>query len=254
MDELLKLANASGYFFQDRLREEIDQANGQHGWRVAAEEHRWCGEDGQEGFIDLVLENSNLRIVVEAKRTRDASWVFLVPQDSSGCSVVRSRCLWTYRSQGEPPKLGWRDASVLPTSPEARFCVIRGQGDRDQPMLERLGGILLRSTESLAEEEIRIGSPPQFGAGVRIYFPMIVTNAQMYVCFYDPKSVDLATGELPEGKFQELNFLRFRKGLSTRWPISSDTPSLRDANREKERTLFIVKGENLLDVLRQWDI
>jgi hypothetical protein len=253
MDELLKLANASGYFFQERLREEVDQTNGQYGWRVAAEEHRWCDEGGQEGFIDLVLENRSLRIVVEAKRTRDASWVFLVPQDS-GRSASRSRCLWTSRSQGEPPKLNWRNASVLPTSPEARFCVIRGQGDRDQPMLERLGGILLRSTESLAEEELRIGLPPQFGADERLYFPMIVTNAQMYACFYDPKSVDLATGELPEGEFEAVNFLRFRKGLSTRWPISSDMPTLRHANREKERTLFIVNGANLLEVLRQWDI
>lgn len=254
MDEILKLANSSGYFFQERLREEVDQTNGQYGWRVAAEEHRWCDEDGQEGFIDLVLANSHLRIVVEAKRTRDAHWVFLVPQNSDARSVARSRCLLTRRVTSESSKLYWHDVSVLPASPEARFCVIRGQGDRDQPMLERLGGILLRSTEGLAEEELHIGPPMPFSPIGRVYFPMIVTNAQIYACFYDPKSVDLATGELPEGEFQELNFLRFRKGLSTRWPMSSEALDLRQANREKERTVFIVKGTNLLEILRKWTI
>lgn len=121
-------------------------------------------------------------------------------------------------------------------------------------MLERLGGLLLRSTESLAEEELRIGPPQQHGPDHRFYFPVIVTNAQMYACFYDPKSVDLATGELPEGSFQELSFIRFRKGLSTRQAVASNVAGLRQANQEKERTLFIVRGVNLLEVLREWDL
>jgi hypothetical protein len=252
-DSLRELANAAGYFFQERLCEEVKQTHSQHGWRVAVEEHRWCSGNGSEGFIDLVLAKGSFRMVIEAKRTRNARWVFLVSKLTNR-SQVRARCLWTRRIAGEPTQASWSDSQVLPSSPEAKFCVIRGQGDRDQPMLERLGGILLHSIESLAEEELRLGSPSPYGGDRRFYFPLIVTNSQMYACFYDPEKVDLRSGELPEGDFEPISFIRFRKGLSTAMPVPGETASLEEANRAKERTIFIVEGARIGEILRDWDI
>lgn len=249
-DDLIKIANASGYFFQESLRQEIQQTAREHGWSIAAEEHRWCDQSGREGFIDLVLENGDHRMVIEAKRTKGATWVFLVPK-SSDQSELRARCLWTYCAQDEPPQFAWRDFKLEPASAEAKFCVIRGQGEQDQPMLERLGGILLRSTESLAEEELGLGTPTVYGDR-RYYFPALVTNSQLYACQYDPRSIDLTSGELPEAEFQPVNFIRFRKGLSTKWPIPTDVRNLKQANWAKERTLFIINGAKLSETLRKW--
>ena len=253
-DSLRQLVNGAGYFFQERLREEVEQTYPQHGWRVAVEEHRWCADNSSEGFIDLVLGKGNWRIVIEAKRTRNASWVFLVSKLTNR-SQARARCLWTRRTAVEPAQqqAGWGDFQVFPYSPEAKFCVIRGQGDRDQPMLERLGGILLRSVESLAEEELRLGTPSPYGDR-RLYFPLIVTNSQMYACFYDPEKVDLRSGELPEGDFEPIHFIRFRKGLSTAMPVPDETASLEEANRAKERTIFVVEGASIGEILRGWDM
>lgn len=253
-NNLIKLANAAGYFFQERLREEVWQTRTEHRWRVAAEEHRWCSGNGSEGFIDLVLEKGNFRMVIEAKRTKDATWVFLAP-NLTHRSHTRARCLWTRRVDGEPNQSSWRDFHVSPTSAEAKFCVIRGTGDRDQPMLERLGGILLHSTESLAEEELRLGGPSLYGGDCRsYYFPIIVTNSQMYVCFYDPEKIDLKSGELPEGDFEPVHFIRFRKGLSTSLSVPGEVRNLEESNRAKERTIFVVNADKIGEVLSAWDM
>ena len=249
-ESLLKLANATGYFFQERLRDEIRQTYGQHGWAVVADEHRWSA-NGEEGFIDLILESDNRRMVIEAKRTRGGTWMFLVPDDNSHAEV-RARCLSTTRSQEADPKADWCDLPVWPASPEAKFCVIRGHGDRDQPMLERLGGVLLRSTESLAEEELGLGKARPYG-DQRLYFPTIVTNALMYVCFYDSAQIDLGTGDLPDGDIQQVNFIRFRKGLSTKLALQGELPNLKYANRAQERTIFVVHSTALVDVLEKWN-
>lgn len=251
-DRLMKLANGAGYFFQERLREEISQTYAHHKWKVTAEEHRWCNGNGSEGFIDLVLEHGDYRMVIEAKRTKDAEWVFLVPEGAKR-SQEKIRCLWTRRRAGEPTHSAWGDVEMYPSSPEAKFCVIRGQGDRDQPMLERLGGILLHSTESLAEEELQLGTPAPH-ADPRLYLPVIVTNAQMYACFYDPKKVDLRTGELPDGDFEPIHFIRFRKGLATGIPVPAETASLEKANRAKERTILIVEGARIGEVLSRLEM
>jgi len=121
-------------------------------------------------------------------------------------------------------------------------------------MLERLGGILLHSMESLAEEELRLGVPSPYGGDRRFYFPFIVTNSQMYACFYDPEKVDLRSGELPEGDFEPISFIRYRKGLSTSMTVPGEIANLEQANRAKERTIFIVEGAKLSEILREWDM
>lgn len=54
-----------------------------YGWKVISREHAWRNaESGADGFIDIVLGNDvedNQRFVIECKRPRDASWIFLIP-------------------------------------------------------------------------------------------------------------------------------------------------------------------------------
>jgi hypothetical protein len=157
-ETLLKVVNKSGFLFQLRVEQEIRRTKSQHGWKVVGREHRWAdAQSGEEGFIDLVLAAGRqfLRMAIECKRVGEGTtWVFLVP-DAAMPSMRRARLLWTYTRQ-EKGFIGWDDFTLSPESPESEFCVVRGQTDRNVPMLERLSGIVVRSLECLAEEELRI--------------------------------------------------------------------------------------------------
>lgn len=71
------------------------------GWELHAQEHPWRAEDGREGFIDIIIRNrrENDRMVLECKRTRDADWVFLVPENGNANSGTRARMLYVTTSR-----------------------------------------------------------------------------------------------------------------------------------------------------------
>src|SRR5687768_17577803 len=87
--------------------------------------------------------------------------------------------------------------------------------------LNILANGLLESTEGLAQEEIRIEETVRVGQEhrpfhVRLFiFPMIVTNAKLAVCRFDPKNVSLEQGVLDPDKAEifEVPMIRFRKSL-----------------------------------------
>ena len=53
---------------------------GRYGWKVAAREHPWKSASGT-GYIDLVISSGRVHLVVECKRPRDATWMFLMPDE-----------------------------------------------------------------------------------------------------------------------------------------------------------------------------
>lgn len=249
---LLNEVNRSGFLFQMRIEHEVKQTQRQHGWAVLSHEHRWEDtETHEEGFIDLVLEHENFahRMVVECKRVgTGTTWVFLVPEASTP-TVQPARLLWTYTHLTEW-MVGWDDLLLAPPTPESALCVVRGQNKKSPPMLERLAGILLRSTECLAKADPRISKASPLGRE-GIYIPLIVTTAELQVCRFDSASIGLHNGELAleDARFEPVSCVRFRKSLSSNLPPTGQPTDLAQTNLESERTVLVANASALASML-----
>jgi hypothetical protein len=250
-ETLLNLVNASGFLFQHRIEQEISATDLKRVWEIAAREHRWFDSLVEnEGFIDLVLKAGIARIVVECKRVTDANWVFLVPDKKHKTS--NTRILWTMRKDSGTRIAEWHDFTVTPISHEATFCIVRGQGEKDTPMLERLSSLVLRSIESLASEELSYTGRSE--AETCLYFPIIVTNATLHVCRFDPARIDISTGQIDDADFEQVPCVRFRKNLSSTTPSVKPRRDLETTNLSNERTIFVVSSDHLAETLMDWEI
>jgi hypothetical protein len=250
-ESLLNVINKSGFLFQARVEKEIKTAKPGN-WEPIAHEHRWVDPfDGREGFIDLVLEYGIDRMAIECKKTNDAKWVFLIPQNQG--ETNRARLLWTYEGmvpqESNRKKISeWYDFIAKITSLESLFCIVRGQGENDTPMLERLSLSLLRSVESLANEELEYAKTTLHS--LHVYWPVIITNTKLFACRYDPDKVDISTGQLSGADFEEIPLIRFRKNLSSSVQARQYS-DLGQANLDYERTVFIINSNHIVTNLRQ---
>jgi len=252
--KLEKFVNSSGFPLQIGLHHLIDKTRSNHGWKVLSSEHPWHNiESGKSGFADLILENQHQvqLMVIECKRVRDTSWVFLVP--SKQPKSRRHANTWvTNIRDGKLIHFDWVDLTLDPVSPQAEFCVIPGQDPRSKPMLERTSADLIEATESIANEEYQIHRSGQ--EFLRIYFSAIVTTAEIKVCFFDPDEIDVKTGEITNAQFETVPYLRFRKSLSTKSNKNLKAQHIMEAVRAKERTVFVVNSNEINKLLREWDI
>src|SRR5690349_11714772 len=95
---LLEIVNASGIPFQLRIELEIRASRDQHPWDVAGHEVPWQDPlTSLSGFADLVLENGNMRVVVECKRPdHQTPYLFLAPHARTGVeNTERLVACWT---------------------------------------------------------------------------------------------------------------------------------------------------------------
>ena len=253
---LLKLVNSSGFIFQVGVRREVERTSNDHGWAVLSQECRWeHPEQELSGFIDLVLEHPlrNLRIVIECKRATGRDWVFLAPEGYTTSSKKVSS-FWI-RDRGSTQKddsdYAWLDPDALPESPESRFCIVQGQEDGKTPMLERIADTLLPATEALAFKY------PREKAGLhRFYFPVIVTNANLYVCRFDPNKIDMGIGKLREGKeeFESVKMVRFRKSLANRSEPSKFLQTFDLLRNKEKQTVLIMNAVSLSEILEKFNL
>ncbi len=255
----LNLVNASGFPFQIRVEQEIEAKNYEHHWKIVGGEHRWYNsESDQEGFIDIVLleDYSQIRMAIECKRVRnDGDWIFLVLKDDK-INKARARALWSLTTKDENIYMDWSQLSFHPTSLESSFFLVQGQNSTDGTMLERLADKLLPALESLATQELGLQRRNvQNGVFPFFYVPVIATNAKLQVCSFDPKSIDLLSGELQlsEVGFETVPFIRFKKGLTTSIQPSKPLNSLQEVNTEGQRTMFVVNVEHLTDFLKNFN-
>jgi hypothetical protein len=260
----LKQINRSGFPFQLKVEHDVRATEQIHHWSIAGREHAWNDADGASGFIDIVLkhkQHSTFRLVIECKRVKgdvDARllhWLFLVED---------SRCNSTFRASSFQVEadLGvriWDDVRVQPDSLESQFCVLPGDEPR-RPLLEGLAKDLLTATEGLANEEIAIAKSIKEnnsrGLYVRLFlFPVIVTNAKLAVCRFDPSSVSLEKGMLEENNAEifEVPMIRFRKSLETAFP-EGGFYTLEAANKARERTVLVVNANHITEILRDWQM
>jgi hypothetical protein len=255
-DFLLNLVNSSGFIFQVGVRREIERTSNDHAWSVLSQECRWQHpEQDSSGFVDLVLEHPSrhLRIVIECKRAAGRDWVFLTPKDkrTSSKKISSFWILSRGSDQRDQSHYAWIDPDANPASPESAFCIVQGQEDGKTPMLERIADILLPATEALALKYLREKPLLQ-----RFYFPVIVTNANLYTCEFDPGDINVRDGRLSEGKgiFQSANVVRFRKSLANTCEPSKDLQAFEALNNKEEQTVLVMNAASLSEILKQFDL
>lgn len=88
-DLALKQVNRSGFPFQLKVERDIEAAQQilLHRWSVASREHAWADDEGNTGYIDIVLKHqefSTFRLLeckrVKADDARQLQWLFLVEE------------------------------------------------------------------------------------------------------------------------------------------------------------------------------
>jgi hypothetical protein len=252
-----KIANDSGFPLQIAVERLAAETSADHGWTVRYTEHSWTNQlDGQSGFIDLVLQDrlQSAFLVVECKRVRDATWVFL--RADGAVTPRRHAKSWVSRySNGRMKFFGWHDLAIDPSCPEALFCAVRGQSANDKnAMLERIGGQVVSATEALAREERDFIKPSQ--ETIRFYFNLIVTTADLKVAKFTPSSISLTNGTLAKAEFHDVPYVRFRKQMSMRQMQFSPGDYEKNVrpDYEKENTVFVVRADALLEFLKEFEV
>jgi hypothetical protein len=241
--------------FQLRVEHEVRQSRSEHGWNVVDREHPWINADsGEQGFIDLILEKELMSLVVECKRVRDGQWVFPIPTGRRG-DRTDATCLAAQVAPLGKPESYWPNYEVEPASPGAEFCAIRGSGEDQPAMLERMAWRLLDSMDAVARERLKL----EERAGERwpiprLWFPLVVTTAELVVCEASLSEISLDEGMLTGGGFTEVASVRFHKSLATTTPKGSSARDLAASARERERTVFIVRATELKGFLGRWAV
>lgn len=246
-DSLKELVNSSGYPFQLAVMNEVRASQKQTMWKILTHEHPWRNPiDDNEGFIDLVLGLGNIRLVIECKRPRGGVWLFLMP-DSQKTPVDRFRICWTHIKPGRKDLVNWADYHVKPESPESEFCVMRG-GEDKEPVLERWARNVLGSMEALAREEMGL-ERPSITDRLGVLIPAIVTAAELKVCKFNLKEIDLSDGTIDRPKFETVPWIRFRKSLSTSITEGPGLTELSHISERKVRSLFVINSLSLSSFL-----
>lgn len=245
-DKLGKNLNSSGFPFQIATESVIANLSG---WKVARGEYPWHNNDtGQSGFIDIIAEKNFITLIIECKRVRDAEWIFLCSPNNLNRSHAR---FWVNRVGGRDQAVGWYDGQVEPSSPEADFCAIMGQ-DHRKPLLENLASELVAATEAFAVEEY------SFSKSMAIsYFPVIITTAELFICKFDPRDIEIESGEIKNPQFEAVPFVRFRKSLTTtpsRFAIDKHIEHFEEFAEARERTVFVLNASSIKEILGNWEI
>lgn len=209
-------------------------------WKVGRddEEMPWRDSLGHEGFLDFVARTSQATVTVECKKTEADVLTFLAPRGADHTSqddMTRdTRCLSMQRLHHGDGAVTifagcwWPD----PQTPEAAFCVV-GRSPRER-LLERDAQSLIRATDAYAGRAMRGLVAPHHQREVRDtpIFPVLVTNAKLFVARYDPTVVSLESGhfeELDEAGIVPVEVVRFRKAFLSDRDLGS-------------RTVFVVRA------------
>jgi len=253
-------ANNSGFPLQISIAQNIRDSD--LPWQVLYQEHYWR-TDLDDGFIDLAIENTSecCLINIECKRVRDSHWTFLLPRESGIHQTPRSSVWWTETtmlSEKVFSRFGWHELHVEPRSYESAFCIVPGQDSKSRPMLERVAAQVANSTYGLAVNEAELLSQ-HYSGGIRFYVNAIVTTASLQLCTFDPRDIDIATGDLgDEATFEEVPFIRFRKQLGAlpqkELPKISDRRGIESFISDSESTVFVINSQHLEGFLSDFKI
>jgi hypothetical protein len=213
--------------------------------------------EGIAGFADILLlwENGGVGIllVVECKRRTTPTWTFPIPNDT-GEATTETRCLYTRNAKSDSqPQAGYVDATILPESPQAEFCVTNPKGEnKGRETIEREASGLIRAAECIAVAHAdlrkRSGNPKYRPVYV---VPVIVTSFPLSVlqCSLDDVSIENGTLPRDSGLVETCPLVRFRKSLVYELTPNSDANDLAGANADRERTVLVIHASSLIGTL-----
>jgi hypothetical protein len=129
---------------------------------------------------------------------------------------------------------------------------VRGTGDGDRPLLERLAALVSRATESFGIQELTVERTASLDLPT-IYVLVIVSNVELFMCHADLAQIDIRTGCLSSDQvsFETIPLVRFRKPLTTQIDLSrfDDVSSV---SWDAERTVFVINAVALPGCLRDF--
>jgi hypothetical protein len=258
---LRELVDRSGYAFNMAVAETVRRSGDRHLWRVEAEEIPWSRKE-ESGFVDVVITRDRAVGIIECKKVNnDESLVFLTRHDQ-GRHVTRCR-LEVY-VQEVPERDGEHAAAPairllpdprflvgecnMPTgSPESGYCVAKKGSSSANLNLDGIASHLLESCEGLLGDwDLKLPG------SVTACIPIIVTNAKLWTCTFDPAAMDLGVADLPpEAAFQSQPFVRFRKAFRRSAGLFAPDvkKSMVQVVEQGERTVFVVDARHLVPFL-----
>jgi len=192
-------------------------------------------------------------LVVECKRVKDTSWIFLVEGLEPGLRR-HAKCFVFEKSGEEIKNFHWKDSVVDPWTVESQFCVIPGSDSRSPSLIERVSAELVSSTEGLASEEKRLSLGDRYY--LYLYFNVIVTTATLQVCRFDPHLISIETGVLDDAIFEEVPYVRFRKQLNPIYEMPDIYAVIgkQERIRDKKNTIFVVNSKYFVEFLREFEV
>lgn len=257
----LSIVNATGFAFQLAVEELVQGSQDEHGWTVTSREHGWHNSDGEPRFIDLVLTNGRMHMIIECKRVRDTQWVFLVPDPPKGRRAEPRRhfraafCRHGTAESGSHPTIGLTEFQVDPRCWESAFCAARGMSDRgDTPLLDRVCAELTTAADAILSQQALLNRVPHPGNDVWITVPVIVTTAEISICKFDPGAVSLVKGELDQSAVtvESVPVVRYRKSFNVhasaedhRGTIGALLHGIGALEVFSQRTVFVVSAGHL---------
>jgi hypothetical protein len=260
---LREIADAYGFALQLALEDAVRRSK--TSWEVISREHGWL-DDRDPKFVDLILNQGGPTIlVVECKRTKGGDWIFLVPNlDGLQNIATRAMQIESVETAGKIEGSSSLDTyGVGPPCWESAFCAVRGAGERDRPMLDRICAELTRATDAISTQQMAINqSLNHLMPGHRlenVLIPVVVTTARLHVCRFNPGKVSLESGEIPEdgSVFEDVTHLRYRKSFdapSVRAAGPDRTTTLGELERHAQRTVLIVRANYFQQWLREFRI
>lgn len=259
---LRELVDRSGYAFNMAVAEIISSSHARHHqqWRVEATEIPWS-RSKDSGFIDVAITRDKAIGIIECKKVNNEDpLVFLTRHDQSRVEI-RCRLEVYLREHPDHPGASATERAIremhepryvvgectMPTgSPESGNCVAPKGGKSAGLNLDDIASHLLESCEGLLGDWSL-----KLSAKVTGCVPIIVTNAMLYTCAFDPATMDLGSGDVPSSAtFQSQPFVRFRKAF--RHSPGLGVPSERRLTQVVEqgaRTVFVVDARQLVPFL-----
>lgn len=251
--KLAEAINRSGFPLQLGLKMLADTCPG---WRASLTEHPWHDPiSGSDKFIDLVLRTVSgdlINLVVECKRARSTQWLFIRESVQSGHS--NNRLSVRVRLNGIASEgifiNDWMDVQFVPGSAEANFCVVRAQDARE--LLEKTASEIVRATAALADQEVALQSVQR--PIRKIYVPVIVSNATMYICDADWQKINLETGEVDFSAIEPVDFVRFRKSFGVPDLRDKAGEDIGEVTERSAHSVIVVQAAAFLDFLTNWNL
>jgi hypothetical protein len=254
IDEL----NGSGFPFQMGVKSLIARTSEVHGWQTESEECHWSHDTANlSGFADLIVSHSRYiyTLVMECKKVARGGRYYFVPSEENAGDHSRVSTFCANEGYSDSPGyFGWCDFHFNAASVEAKYCV-EGKS-KNANLIENIADKLLPSVEALGIQHVRaVGTRKDWTGDWRLIVPVIVTNALLYVCKFDPATVDLETGRISEGqcKFTEAPMVRFRKNLTSHYPRidshAEGSSQLSIKSTAMDRTVLVMNANHLVDIL-----